>query len=63
MAKIKLLAQLLHTSGDVLLETGYGPESPGKFEEAFSLFKSLNPEFQEYVLEQIKKLAELQHRA
>lgn len=62
VAKIKLLAKILQTSGDVLLETGFSPESNDKFEEALSIFKSLKPEFQEYALEQIKKLAELQDK-
>ena len=48
------------------LKTGEGemfdsdPEETGKFEEALELFKTLRPEFQDYALEQIKKLAELQ---
>lgn len=47
------------------LETGEGEmfdgsvESESKFDEALSIFKSLKPEFQEYALDQIKKLAEL----
>lgn len=58
--KIKKLACILHTSGDILLETGFSPESEGKFEKALAIFKSLRPEFQDYVLEQMEKLAELQ---
>lgn len=48
------------------LETGEGEmffddfELEDKFREALAIFKSLRPEFQDYVLEQIKKLAELQ---
>ena len=60
--KIKLLANILQTSGDTLLETGFSSEPEGKFEEILSILKSLKPEFQEYVLEQIKKLAELQYK-
>lgn len=60
--KIKLLATILQTSGDRLLETGFSPESDDKFDEALSIFKSLRPEFQDYALEQIKKLAELQDK-
>ena len=60
--KIKSLANILQTSGDVLLETGFNPESDAKFEEALSIFKSLKPEFQDYALEQIRKLAELQDK-
>lgn len=33
-----------------------------KLSEALSIFKNLRPEFQEYVLEQIKKLSELQDK-
>ena len=51
------------------LETGDGemfeanPEETAKIDEALSIFKSLRPEFQEYALEQIKKLSELQDKA
>lgn len=58
--KIKLLARILQTSGDTLLETGFNPESENKFEKALAIFKSLRPEFQDYALEQMKKLADLQ---
>lgn len=50
------------------LETGEGemfdksPELDDKFDEALSIFRSLRPEFQDYALEQIKKLAELQNK-
>lgn len=50
------------------LETGEGDmfdeslEAEDKFDEALSIFKSLRPEFQDYALEQIKKLAELQDK-
>jgi len=50
------------------METGEGemfegnPEEADKLEEALSIFKSLRPEFQDYALEQIKKLAELQDK-
>ena len=50
------------------LETGEGDMfyepigTDAKFDEALSIFKSLRPEFQEYALEQIKKLAELQDK-
>lgn len=49
------------------LETGEGdmftkaPENT-RYEEALSIFKTLRPEFQEYALEQIKKLAELTNK-
>lgn len=61
--KIKLLAAILQTSGDTLLETGFSPESDDQLEEALSVFKSLRPEFQDCALEQMKKLAELQGRS
>lgn len=60
--KIKKLACILQTSGDILLETGFSPESEDKFEKALAIFKSLRPEFQDYVLEQMEKLAELQDK-
>lgn len=67
--KIKLLARVLQTSGDILLETGFLPETKNpkadmeyKSERALAIFKSLRPEFQDYALEQIKKLAELQNK-
>ena len=50
------------------LETGEGEmftNSPGessKLEEALKIFQSLRPDFQNYALEQIKKLAELQDK-
>lgn len=48
------------------LKTGEGemfdcsPCDAGKLNEALSIFKTLRPEFQDYALEQIRKLAELQ---
>ena len=50
------------------LETGEGEmfiedvELEDKLQEALSIFRSLRPEFQDYALEQIKKLAELQDK-
>ncbi|MEY8386177.1 helix-turn-helix transcriptional regulator [Oscillospiraceae bacterium 38-13] len=50
------------------LETGEGdmflhsPREAEKLDEALRIFQSLRPDFQEYALEQIKKLAELQNR-
>lgn len=49
-------------------ETGEGEmfderlETDEKFAEALAIFKSLRPEFQDYALEQIKGLAELQDK-
>ncbi len=48
------------------LQTGEGDMFVGSYEdtsnidEALNIFKSLRPEFQEYALDQIKKLSELQ---
>ena len=50
------------------LETGEGemfngdPNEVSKFDEAFQIFKSLRPDFQDYALDQIKKLVELQDK-
>ena len=38
------------------------PDEVSKFDEAFQIFKSLRPEFQDYALDQIKKLVELQDK-
>ncbi len=38
------------------------PNEISKFYEAFKIFKSLRPDFQDYALDQIKKLAELQDK-
>ncbi len=50
------------------LKTGEGemfrdhPEEISKFEEALQIFRSLRPDFQDYALDQMKKLAELQEK-
>lgn len=50
------------------LDTGEGemfaksPEEISKFHEALDIFQTLRPEFQDYALEQIRKLAELQDK-
>ncbi len=50
------------------LETGKGemfngdPDELTKFDEAFRIFKSLRPDFQDYALDQMKKLVELQDK-
>ena len=50
------------------LQTGEGemfdidPVESGRLEEALRIFQTLSPEFQEYALEQIRKLAELQSK-
>lgn len=58
----------LYNVNEHWLHTGNGEmfnDNPGeisKFEEAFKIFKSLRPDFQDYVLNQLKKLAELQNK-
>ena len=68
----KLLLQHLcqqYSVNEHWLETGEGEmfdekcRSDDKYNEALSIFKALRPEFQDYVLEQIKKLAELQDKS
>lgn len=62
------IAKALDVSLDILWETGFASEheadSPesAKLHEALELFQMLNPDFQDYALEQIKKLAELQNK-
>lgn len=38
------------------------PANMAKIDEALSIFKTLRPEFQDYALDQIRKLAELQEK-
>lgn len=58
----------LYNVNEHWLHTGNGEmfnDNPGeinKFEEAFKIFKSLRPDFQDYALDQLKKLAELQNK-
>lgn len=58
------IAKALNVSLDALWETGYDITKPTdpKTDEVMSLFLSLNPDFQDYALGQIKKLLELQER-
>lgn len=50
------------------LETGEGemfccdPAQTEKLDEAIRIFKTLRPEFQDYALEQLRRLAELQEK-
>lgn len=58
------IARALNVSLDVLWETGYDIKSSNpKADEALSLFLSLHPDFQDYALEQLQKLAGLQDKA
>lgn len=59
------IAKALNVSLDALWETGYNITKPNnpKTDEAMSLFLSLRPDFQDYALDQIKKLAELQNNS
>ena len=56
------IAKALNVSLDTLWETGYDNTNPNdpKTDEALSLFLSLRPDFQDYALDQIRKLVELQ---
>lgn len=56
------IAKALNVSLDTLWETEYEnvKSTDSKANEALSIFLSLRPDFQDYALEQIKKLAELQ---
>ncbi len=59
------IAKALNVSLDTLWETGYdntGTNEVSKYDEAFQIFKSLRPDFQDYALDQIKKLVELQEK-
>lgn len=58
------IANALNVSLDTLWETGYDNTTPNnpKADEALSLFLSLRPDFQDYALDQIKKLVELQDK-
>jgi transcriptional regulator with XRE-family HTH domain len=58
------IAKALNVSLDTLWETGYDNTNPNdpKANEALSLFLSLCPDFQDYALDQIRKLVELQDK-
>lgn len=59
------IAKALNVSLDTLWETGYNntdTNEVSKYEEAFQIFKSLRPDFQDYAIDQIKKLVELQDK-
>lgn len=62
------LCQMYKVNGH-WLETGEGEmfeahsEAEDKFQEALAIFKSLRPEFQDYALDQIRKLSELQDKS
>lgn len=59
----------LYKVNKLWLRTGEGemfdddPETYQKLDEALKIFQSLRPEFQDYALEQIKKLYELQSKS
>ena len=59
----------LYNVNEHWLATGEGemfngnPDQTSKFDEAFKIFKSLRPDFQDFALDQIKKLAELQDKS
>lgn len=62
---LRHICQLYHVN-EHWLKTGKGemfcedPTETGRLEEALRIFRSLRPDFQDYALEQIRKLAELQ---
>lgn len=64
---LRHMCQLYNVNENWLL-TGEGEmfennkQEYAKLEEALKIFKTLKPEFQDYALEQIKKLAELQNK-
>lgn len=64
--KLKRLADILHTSGDVLLETGLGSDSDSDSytasDEISEIISRLSPQLRECALEQIKVLYELQKK-
>ena len=59
----------LYNVNEHWLRTGTGEmfnndvDEISKFDEAYKIFKSLRPDFQEYALDQIKKIAELQNKS
>lgn len=63
--KIKRLADILHTSGDILLETGLGSDSETPREasedmgEAVTLLKGLSPQLLKCAVGQLRELYEL----
>lgn len=61
--KIKQLAQILNTSGDFLLETGFEPrEEPQTTKAIKSILESLNPSAQVYLLKMAEELLIMQER-
>lgn len=51
------LAWLMYGEGEMMISAS--PNNP-KLEEALTLFRTLNPEFQDYALTQIRELVKLQ---
>ena len=66
VAKIKQLANILNTSGDTLLETGFGKETlfknQKKQKEFFTIFNELSPAFQDYLIKTAKNLLDTQSK-
>lgn len=62
---VKLVCSVFHVS-ESWLKTGKGEmfekETNGKVDMAQTMFKGLNPEFQDYVLKQIEALLEIQEK-
>ena len=63
--KIRRLADILHTSGDILLETGFGRDSgsekpsSAEIREALELLGTMSPEMRKCAIGQLKLLGEL----
>ena len=66
--QMELLICQLYRVNPRWLETGEGemfdsdPADTARLDEALSIFKNLRPEFQDYALEQIKELSDLQDK-
>ncbi len=63
--KIKRLADILHTSGDILLETGLGGDACGErqssaeISEAIAILGKMSPEMRKCALAQLRALGKL----
>lgn len=65
VAKIKQLANILNTSGDILLETNYPPKgtiNTEKEKEFLNIFNELPPILQDYLIKTAKDLLETQSK-
>ncbi len=64
--KIKHLANILNTSGDILLETGFEQkpifENKKKQKEFFEIFNKLSPVLQSYLMKNAEDLLDVQSK-